>query len=288
MEYRCEDLSRYGVVLFPPSSPEYAGLFADIQKRLTNPIAGSPPQLPGREDPDAPTMILCNRSPTAIAAPSWIWRLEPEAGRPTGSRVSTASVPSVLAPFGLEERQFKLYGYWHVILPGSKRGIRGNSMFGDNTDVRPPQPDEVWKGGVVGGAGSLRSPGPLKSVTLTLDGIFFLDGGFAGPDTLHSFDRLTADVDAHLQVARLARDGHYRGLSAQDILQQIAEITGPDPGPAPPPPPLPHRVGHFREDSLRNLAWRIGMMRQHNGDDRTIYSLMLWTETPLPKFRRLS
>jgi len=217
MEYRCEGLSRYGVVLVPPSSPEYAGLLADIQKRLTNPVAGSPPQL-RLEDPDEPTMILCNRSQTAIAAPSWIWKLEPEAGRPMGSRVSTASVPSVLAPFGLEERIRKLYDYWHVILPGSKRGIRGNSLLGSNTDVRLPQPEEIWKGGWFSvGAGSGRSQGPLKSVTLTLDGVFFLDGGFAGPDTLCSFDRLTADVNAHLQAGRLARDGHYRGLSAQDI-----------------------------------------------------------------------
>jgi hypothetical protein len=287
MEYRCEGLSRYGVVLVPPSSPEYAGLLADIQKRLTNPVAGSPPQL-RLEDPDEPTMILCNRSQTAIAAPSWIWKLEPEAGRPMGSRVSTASVPSVLAPFGLEERIRKLYDYWHVILPGSKRGIRGNSLLGSNTDVRLPQPEEIWKGGWFSvGAGSGRSQGPLKSVTLTLDGVFFLDGGFAGPDTLCSFDRLTADVNAHLQAGRLARDGHYRGLSAQDIFKQLEEVTGPDRGPAPPRPPLPNRAGHFLEDSLRNLASMIGMMRQHRGDDGAIHLLVSWAETPLPSFRRL-
>ena len=205
-----------------------------------------------------------------------------------GSRVSTASVPSVLAPFGLEERIRKLYDYWHVILPGSKRGIRGNSLLGSNTDVRLPQPEEIWKGGWFSvGAGSGRSQGPLKSVTLTLDGVFFLDGGFAGPDTLCSFDRLTADVNAHLQAGRLARDGHYRGLSAQDIFKQLEEVTGPDRGPAPPRPPLPNRAGHFLEDSLRNLASMIGMMRQHRGDDGAIHLLVSWAETPLPSFRRL-
>jgi hypothetical protein len=53
--------------------------------------------------------------------------------------------------------------------------------------VRPPQPDELWKGGgfgVGGAGGSRRSLSPLKSVTLAIDGAFFLDGGFAGPDTL--------------------------------------------------------------------------------------------------------
>jgi hypothetical protein len=289
MEYRCEDLPRYGVVLLPPSSPEYIALLADIQKRLADPIPGSAPHLPDFEDLAAPTIILCNHSQTAIAALSWIWRFELETGRSTGSSVSALGVPSMLAPFGLDERLRKLYDYWHVILPGSKRGIRGSSMFGDNTDVRPPQPDELWKGGGFGGGGGSRRPlGPLKSVTLALDGVFFLDGGFAGPDTLNNFDRMTADVNAHLQVAKIALDGHNKGLSPAAIFTQIEVVTGPDRGPAPPPPPRPGGGGDFRQDSLRNLASQIGMMR-HRGleDDRVIYFLMSWTETPLPNFHRL-
>jgi hypothetical protein len=289
MEYRCEDLSRHGVVLLPPLSPEYAGLLADIQNRLANPIPGSAPPMPDHEDPSAPTMILCNRSQIGIAATSWIWKFEPDTGRSTSSSVLAGGVPSLLAPFGLDERVRKLYGYWHVILPGSKRGIRGSSMFGDNTDVRPPQPDELWRGGGFGAGGGSRRPlDPLKSVTLALDGVFFVDGGFAGPDTLYNFDRLTADVDAHRQVARIVRDGHNQGLAPTTIFTQIEVVTGADHGPAPPPPPG-GRGGDFRQDSLRTLASQIGLMRQHNGmsDDQVIYSLMSWTETPLPNFRKL-
>ncbi|MCU1237078.1 MAG: hypothetical protein JWP63_5045, partial [Candidatus Solibacter sp.] len=155
-------------------------------------------------------MILCNRSQTGIAAVNWIWKFELENGRTTGSSVSTAGGgTSLLAPFGLDERSRKLYEYWNVILPGSKRGIRGNSMFGDNTDVRAPREDELWKGGGVGTAIGSRLPiEPLKSVTLTIDGVFFVDGGVAGADTFHSYGRVTADVDAHLRVGKIARDGH--------------------------------------------------------------------------------
>ena len=53
MEYRCEDLPQYGVVLLPPSLPDYAGLLADIQKRLANPIPGSAPNMLDLEDPGA-------------------------------------------------------------------------------------------------------------------------------------------------------------------------------------------------------------------------------------------
>jgi hypothetical protein len=285
MEYHCEDLPQHGVVLVAPCSPEYAALLADIQQRIEIPIAGSPPRFRGLEDPTPPTMILRNRSQTAIAAVSWIWTYEPQTGRSTTSSCST-TLPQVLAPFGLDERHRKLYGYWHVILPGSKRGIRGNTMFGDNTDVRLPEDDELWNGGGIGGGGgSRRSIGPLKSVTLALDGVFFLDGGFAGPDALGTFERITANVDAVIKVAATAREGHNRGLTPAAILVEIEAVTGPDRGFA--PPPAPGRRGDSRRESLQNLASRIAMMRHGMADDRVVYQLMSWTETPLPAFRRL-
>jgi hypothetical protein len=99
---------------------------------------------------------------------------------------------------------------------------------------------------------------------------------------------VTADVDARVEVAKIAREGHNQGLSPAEIFAQIEAVTGPDRGPAPPPPPLPSRAGDFLPDSLQNLASQIGMMRQHGGDDdRVIYLLMSWAETPLPNFYKL-
>jgi hypothetical protein len=43
MEFYCEDLPLHGVVLIPPSSPDYDSLLADIQRRIDHPVAGSPP-----------------------------------------------------------------------------------------------------------------------------------------------------------------------------------------------------------------------------------------------------
>jgi hypothetical protein len=268
-------------------------LLADIQKRIEKPVAGSRPAPPPWSDPDAPAMILRNNSQTGIAALAWIWKPQTADGRNAPSSISMiGSGPSVLAPFGLDERVRKLYAYWHVVLPGSKRLIRGGELLGDNTDVRPPHDDEIWKGGGIGfgGGGRARFRSPVTAVTLALDGIFFVDGGFAGPDTLHNFDRLTAEVNARMDVAKIARDGHNLGLVPAAIFEKIEAVTGPDRGLAPPPPPPMHGPvdpAGLRRDNLQNLANQIGMMRQHQSDDRVIYTLMSWTETPLPNFRRL-
>jgi len=69
-------------------------------------------------------------------------------------------------------------------------------MVGDNTDVRGPKPDEVWKGGCISGiGGGGYNPGlPIKSVTLILDGVFFLDGGFAGPNRSGLWEQVTKEA----------------------------------------------------------------------------------------------
>jgi hypothetical protein len=140
------------------------------------------------------------------------------------------------------------------------------------------------------GGGYSRFRSPVIAITLALDGVFFVDGGFAGPDTLHNFDRCTAEVNARLEVAKIARDGHNRGLAPAGIFEKIEAVTGPERGLAPPPPPPMHGpvdpIG-LRRDNLQNLANDIAMMRQGQSDDRVIYTLMSWTETPLPNFRRL-
>ena len=63
----CEDLPKSRLVLVPPASEDYYALLSDIQRRLADPVDGSPP-LPEHFRPsispeDRPTSaILLNRS----------------------------------------------------------------------------------------------------------------------------------------------------------------------------------------------------------------------------------
>lgn len=296
MDYGVEDLPQFGVMLVPPSAPEFAALAAEIQTRIEKPVTGSPPLPPKRYVDDGPGMILRNRATQAIAALAWVWTTETADGRRWPSYTSMiGGGPSLLAPFGLDDRLRKLYGYWHTVLPGSKRLIRGNQLLGDNSDVRPPREDEIWKGGFVtgGGLGGARLRSPVVRVTLALDGVFFLDGGFAGPDLTHGFDRVSANVNAHLEVGRIAREGHSAGLTPAAIFDKIEAGTGPGRGLAPPPRPprpgAPVDPEELRRTSLQDLATQIAMTRQHGllSDDRYILMLMSWADTPVANLRRL-
>ena len=75
--------------------------------------------------------ILLNQSGKTIVSFEVAWRYEQEGRKGPSNSVD----------------------YWNQILNGSKRYIGEDGTAGDNSDVRPPAPDEVPKGG---GAGSGR------------------------------------------------------------------------------------------------------------------------------------
>lgn len=296
MEFQCGDLPQFGVELIPPTSPEYDAFVADIQRRSDRPVAGSPP-LPEAmrghiyEQDRETSAILLNRSQNGIAAIYQVWTFEEMSGRTNSSSIGGGMNPSVLIPFGIPEKLLKLYGYWHVILPGSKRYLSASGeQVGDNSDVRPPDPDEVWTGGVAGGrGGGNRSRGPMKNVTLTLDGVFFTDGSFAGPNQKGLWEQVVSSAEAHLRVAKMARQGHDAGTAPDKILAEIEAVTGP--APDRPPIPVPTRGAatpeSYAEQALQALALQIGMYRRAQGDERTVYMLMDWGEAKVPQFRKL-
>jgi hypothetical protein len=297
MEFHCEDFPQHGVVLIPPASPEYDLLVADIQQRIDHPVEGSPPIPESMRDriieQDRETSaILVNRSQNGIAAIQQVWRYQEANGRTYTSSIGGGANPSVLLPFGIPERLLKLYGYWHVILPNSKRYLSANGdQVGDNSDVRPPGPDEVWAGGFGGGrAGRNRSRGPMKEVTLTLDGVFFDDGGFLGPNRKGLWEQTVRKAEAHLRLAAIARKGHDNGVAPREILAEIETTTGGPVPDVPSPPPAPVRGATpemYGGAALQQLAWQIAMMRKGQGDERTVYMVRAWADAPVPNFRKL-
>ena len=300
MNFVCEELPRHGLLLVPPSSQDYDTLLAESQRRANAPVEGSPPFLerfrPRIIPEDRPTSaILLNRSTKAIVGLQAVWRFETETGRSFRHSRGMLSAKGVLLPFDRrDESAMKLYAYWNTILPGSKRYLGESGMVGDNTDVRPPAHDEQWRGGMSGGRGGegggcIRDP--IRQVTLALDGVFFLDGEFVGPDGEKMFEETVAEAEAHWIVARIAKYGHSKGLSPAEILAQIEKITGV----APERPRMPHNFRNaaatdedFRAAALQTIACELGMRRrfpQGRNDEQTINSIISW-DVILPNFRK--
>jgi len=263
-------------------------------------VDGSPP-FPERMRPrisaeDRPTSaILLNRNSKAIAALHVVWRFETEGGRSYRRSQGMLSPQGLLLRYGRsDDAHIKLHSYWHTIFPGSKRYLGESGMVGDNTDVRPPAEEEKWRGGII--SGSTRGGGtgrdPVRQVTLVLDGVFFLDGEFVGPNAEKLFEQTVADAEAHLTVARIAREGHHKGLRPEEILAEIERVTGP--APERPPMNLAFRnpgasQEEFRGAALQAVAFQLAMRRrfpQAFDEEQTVFMVMDWNDSFVPHFRK--
>jgi hypothetical protein len=274
-------------------------LLDDIQRRAKRPLEGAPPlpeDLRPCIDPEDPaSAILLNRSAKTIAAIQAVWHFETETGRTYRHSRSMLSPQALLLPFGRsDEKLMNLYRYWQTILPGSKRYLAESGMVGDNTDVRPPGPEEKWRGGMIGSRGGSGggSREPQRQITLALDGVFFLDGEFVGPDRERTYERTVAQGEARLTVAHIARAGYEKGKSPHEILRDVEKVTGP----APARPPMTAAMDNpdatpeqFLEAALQQISFELTQMerlRPRDHQERAVRMMLGWAETVLPNFRK--
>jgi hypothetical protein len=284
----CEDLARYGVVLLPPSTVEYFELLADIEKRLQSRPEGAPPVPDGAisrisEHDTSGSAILLNKAHVAIAAMAYRWE-----GALTCLPGTNASV---LLPFGRDARVSKVDDYWRTIFPGSKRLMMcDGSVYGDNTDVRSPAADELSRSGWWSvGVGSRGDRTPTK---LTLDGVFFVDGGFAGPNQLGSWEHTVSAAEAHLACAAMARDARSKGIPAADVLAQVQAFTGYEDKQRMPIPP--HASGDdtldpeaIRKYELQMVGQSLVNMRRSLSNEAMLARIAAWADAPVPEFHKL-
>jgi hypothetical protein len=298
MRFHCEDLAENGVILVPHDSLAFQPLCSDIRRHIETPPPGSPPpiagegpDLPGEDDPAS--AILWNHSGKPISAFTLIWRYGEKGSEATTSGTHVFGVgysPSLLLPFGLPEHRRAFETYWHTILPHSKRYLDRNRVLGTNADVRPPAPDEQWKGGVMrwGGTRPPRQLVGVDRVTLILDAAFFSTGECLGPDTKQLWERVVVDAEMHQEIATVARRGVEAGFDVEQILADIEQITAVGGHPPPPPPPPSGQMERirFRERARWRLADTISHMRTNLGNDKTVAVISDWVDAEVPKYRR--
>jgi hypothetical protein len=244
---------------------------------------------------DAGSAALHNRSHSAIVSVAFMWIFSDPTGRTQRHCFLPGTNPSIILPFGLDQRQMKIHAYQGAIFSGSRRILKTDgSISGDNSDVRPPGEDEVWREGTFCvRAGSPPRDG-LEPVKLTLDGVIFADGAFAGPNNLGLFEHAVFAAEAHLECAALARQARENSQSPAVFFSDIKTRAGIDGSRTPPPPP-PRALRSNQADpepirtyERNSLGRKLFALREHFGDESILARIEAWADAAAPKFHRLS
>lgn len=237
------------------------------------------------------SVILLNQSERAIALLQVLWQYTLADGRSYLDSIAWVGNKILLLLFHLSEGQKKVFEYWHSIFPDSKRYLApGGVVVGDNTDVRLPTGDEIWHGGYVSGSGSpMQEPRyPVQSLTVSIDGAFFLDGEFVGKNHRMMFEEVSSAGAAHLSIARLAKEKTAEGYSPKAVLEAIEKLTRPV-GERRPRPVVPSRntlAEAFEKQALVYAGWDIASMRKFQNDDQVLRVIDGWGSIELPHFRK--
>jgi hypothetical protein len=208
MTYR--DLAEHGVLLVTPGDPSFAGMVQEIEALLA-PFAPRAPV-----DPDRAAVLL-NQGGKVIVVLAYMWRYAGD-GRPRTSRFS--NLGSSMQLDVLTGRTEAARDRASFILPGSKRLITEQGVFGNNHDVLA----EETRGYCGGWGGRFRTE-ESAPVKLLLDLVIFEDGTCVGPDEDGLFDRLTASLEQQRRASQDALAALREGASVGRIFEIVRPLA---------------------------------------------------------------
>ncbi len=216
------DLSEFGLPLVTPDTPGFAPLVEEIESRLhPMPALLAPAGIPERG------AVLLNQTGRAIVALDFLWRYTLRDGKTVASRFS--SLGSSVQREVLTGRSKAGRDVGTFILPGSKRLITEQGVFGNNLDVL--HPDEVprargWCGGLGGDGGFRGRAGEeLTAMEFVLDLVILEDGLCVGPNESGLFEALNEALEVQTKAAQQAAAALRGGASEGRIFEILRPLA---------------------------------------------------------------
>jgi hypothetical protein len=225
-ELNSRGLAEFGLPLVTSEDAAFASMVRDIEIH-PGPWSDVPAFVSDR------AAVLLNRSGLAIVGLQCIWRYRTADGKTRTTR---------LLNFGSSAQREVLSGRSKVardlgtfILPGSKRLITEQGIFGNNVDVLTE--DELPRSkGYCGGFGSsdrIRESTDAVDVELALDFAVLEDGLCVGADESGLYEALNESLDRQVAASQEAAAALRAGASEGavfEIIRPLARHTVPEPG----------------------------------------------------------
>lgn len=211
-------IPEHGLTLVTPTDQGYEQFVNDILSR-PQPF----PAWPASDRSLAP--VLWNQSGKAIIGLSYLWRFHKPGAPPTRHRGS--NLASSMQFDVLSGRAPLVPDLCSFVLPGSKRWITRQGMFGNNLDVRPDLPKV---GGFAGGGGSRNRAidALVDNIEFSLDFAILEDGLCVGPDEDDLFGQLRKALADQAALAATIVNRLRSGATPGQIFDLIRPLARRD------------------------------------------------------------
>lgn len=257
-----KDLPNHGLIIIKPSDPEFDGLATNLIKGISE------------DDLDALkpfSVIIQNTGDKRLIAYALIW----EGIDADGKRVSYKKTYANSEPLTDGEEALQALARTHLdktIKPGdmllvsllpvaSQGGGSGMGMEKREQDARESYTD----------------------ITASIDGAFFDDGSFVGPDSTNFFNLLKAQVDAKLEVIDTLSESIKLKKTKAEIFRAIeANLNDPIAHLTYQSTPAEH-YNYFKKFFSAYFL----KLRQVSGEDKTLDTVLHLKAKPRPKLRKL-
>ena len=255
-------LPQYGLPLVTPDHADFRALATAITvDPFGNKLEEAPPE----------GAVVLNQSGQAVLAISILSRWTDQDGHPG---LHTMGGLQSLAHLDRRPENADPRSMWsHPFLPGSKRLITPHGVFGDNSDVLPPEAKPRAFGGAGGRFNRGGMPRPERTLLeLQLDSAIFADGLFAGPDETGLYATIGSVAAEQRRLAAEAAALLRRGARLGDVFEVVRSAARHRPGPAAGPADARsmHLLASFGRAALDLLI---------HADDEHREALIPWFET---------
>jgi hypothetical protein len=263
VKFKIKDLREHGISLIAPSEPSFA-----VSKTVTiNPYS----------------ILLKNASGRAVVGYSITWECfdgeRESAERDMSHDVRISNILGVVLTRGeesdrqavlssLERQVIKPRTTWLISDDAPARQV-GNGVEDVGTELDQAALAEV------------RAACPI--MTVTLDGIFFDDGTFIGPDTSNFFLKVKTQLDARYELLQWVQNELKAGKSPGDVFKGLEQIRDREGQPQGEELTMAELRAYFRKKYAQDVLGKKEMW----GPDKAIEDIQQLLSKPWAKLRKL-
>ncbi|MBA3711802.1 MAG: hypothetical protein H0W76_05035 [Pyrinomonadaceae bacterium] len=113
------------------------------------------------------------------------------------------------------------------------------------------------------------------SITVSIDGVFFADGTFVGPDSMHLYERVVTSRDARREFLQELEQEVKQGKSAKDVFKRVEHLYHKPSGKVP-----NFTTPEFYEWYKRSVAGELLSVRKVAGEESALKSAIAQNQTP--------